>query len=111
MPDILFHGRVAAAGAECLTRRLSQAFGLMFSRPRNLIFELPKPKKVRMHMFFVFYAIDVVFLDSQKKVVELKKNLRPFGVYVSGNRVRYVLELKKGTIENAEIRIGDTLSF
>ncbi|MBN2199839.1 MAG: DUF192 domain-containing protein [Candidatus Aminicenantes bacterium] len=111
MPEIRSRGRVVVAKADRLTRRLPQAVGLMFSKPRNLLFEFPKPQRVRLHMFFVFFAIDVVFLDFQKRVVKLKKNLRPFRIHFCPHPSRYVLELKKGTIESADIRVGDTLSF
>jgi uncharacterized protein len=89
----------------------SQTLGLMFSRQKNLVFEFKKEKRISLHMFFVFYPIDLVFLDSNKKVVELKSNFRPFRTYMPRNKSKYILELRKGLIIDNEIKIGDKISF
>ena len=43
--------------------------GLMFTKKkeRALIFFFNKPTRVDLHMFFVFYPIDVVFLNEKKQ--------------------------------------------
>ena len=111
MHEITCRGKVVAGKAKLLRHPLPQVLGLMFSRPRNLIFALNRPKKVRMHMLFVFFPIDVVFLNLEKEVIEIKENFRPFSVYLAKNKAKYILELGKGAIDRAGIRLGDTLSF
>ena len=55
--------------------------------------EFSTPRKVSLHMFFVFYPIDVLLLDSNKKIVEIKRNFKPFTFWKSSKRGKYVVEL------------------
>ena len=89
----------------------SQIKGLMFSRQKNLVFEFEKERKICIHMFFVFYPIDLIFLNENKNVIELKERLKPFTIYSSKNKAKFVLELENGVIENNKISIGDKISF
>ena len=89
---------------------LLQAFGLMFSRKRKdfaLIFDFKKEKKECFHMFFVFYTINLIFLDKNKKVVEIKENFKPFRIYFAKAKARYVIESAK----KIKCRIGDAIKF
>lgn len=94
---------------------LSQARGLMFRRKQNLIIILPQEQKVSLHMFFVFYPIDVLILDEQKKIVEIKRNFRPFTFWTSPQKGKYVVELALprayDSTYNSAYNIGDTLEF
>lgn len=75
------------------TNILSQGLGLMFSRKNNLVMVFDKEKKVRLHNCFVFYPIDVLVLDSSKRIVEMKRNFKPFSVWSSKKKGKYVVEL------------------
>lgn len=88
---------------------LSQAKGLMFSRPKALVMFFPSERIVSLHMFFVFYPIDVLFLNSAQCVVEIKKNFRPFTWHTSRHKAMYVVELPVGTIEKTRTQLGDRL--
>ncbi len=91
---------------------LSKALGLMFSRKsKTLIFVLNREKIVSLHMLFVFFPIDVLFLDKNKKVVEIKQNFMPFTFYSPANKAKYVIELPSGTIKKTNTELGDTISF
>lgn len=70
----------------------SQARGLMFRAKQNLVMEFPSERRVSLHMFFVFYPIDVLVLDSSKKIVEIKKNLKPWTFWSSNHKGKYVVE-------------------
>ena len=86
--------------------------GLMFSScPRPLVFAFSKESKQQLHMMFVFFPIDIIFLDGKMRVVELKKNFRPFTFYNSKEKAKYVIELPAGLIEKSGTRIGDTVIF
>ncbi|MBT4825007.1 DUF192 domain-containing protein [Candidatus Woesearchaeota archaeon] len=91
----------------------SKLKGLMFSKKnsKNLIFVFDNEKKIGLHMWFVFYPIDVLLLDSDKKVVEIKERFRPFSWFNSKEKAKYVLELYSGTINDKKIEIGDRLEF
>jgi uncharacterized protein len=107
---ILINNDVVGEGKFCKSV-LCQTLGLMFSKQKNLVFEFKRERMIGLHMFFVFYPIDLVFLDSSMNVVELKSNLRPFRTYISKQKVRYVLELREGIIENNNIKLNDRISF
>lgn len=87
----------------------SQAIGLMFKRLTNdgLLFILDEDIRIDLHMLFVFYTIDIVFIDSSLKVIKVLRKVRPFRLFVKGVRCRYILELKdcKG------LKVDDKVSF
>lgn len=63
-----------------------------------------------IHMFFMRFAIDAVFLDKQKRVVKIAANLKPWRL--SGSlRAKSVLELPAGTAERSSTQVGDQLEF
>ena len=46
----------------------SQGWGLMFSRRKNLVMEFPEERETSLHMWFVFYPINVLVLDESKRI-------------------------------------------
>jgi len=63
-----------------------------------------------VHMFFMRFPIDVVFLDRGNKVVGVRHQLRPW--HIAGARGAHAaLELPAGTAAAAEITEGDVLVF
>ena len=102
--------KVIAKNEKICSSIISKTIGLMFSpRKKSLVFVFNKEQKVPLHMFFVFFPIDVLFLDSNKKVVELKRNFKPFRLYNPTKKARYVIELPSGL--DKITKIGDKLSF
>jgi uncharacterized protein len=102
---------VVSESAQIRRSLWGKARGLMFSRHLDLVFEFPSERNVPLHMLFVFHPIDVVFLDDNKKVVELRKDLQPWSFYSPKNRSRWVIELKAGAVRSSKTTIGDTLVF
>lgn len=89
----------------------SKSKGLMFSRKlRNneaLLFEFDREGKWLIHMFFVFFPIDIVWLDKNMKVVDVKMG-RPFNLILSPKKAaKYVLEMNS----NSGIKINDKLKI
>ena len=85
----------------------SQGLGLMFSRKKNLIMEFPDERIISLHNFFVFYPIDVLILNKNKKIIEIKKDFKPFTLWKSEKKGKYVVEL--AFKEN--YHTGDKLNF
>jgi len=83
----------------------SQARGLMFRPKRNLVMVFPKEQRIKLHMFFVFYPIDVLILDKDKRIVEIKRNFKPFTFWNAQKKGKYVMELAY----SKEYGIGDRL--
>jgi len=89
----------------------SQARGLMFRKKKhNLIMTFPKERKVSLHMFFVFYPIDVLLLNENKKIVEIKKSFKPFRQWRSKIKGNYIVELGKEE-SKGKVKVGDQLEF
>jgi uncharacterized membrane protein (UPF0127 family) len=64
-----------------------------------------------IHMFFMRFAIDVLFLDKDGKIVQAIPRLRPWRatrVYLSA---RSVLELWAGALEETGTQLGDIIEF
>ena len=93
------------------TSIFQKAKGLMFSKQKDLIFVEKKLKYIPLHMWFVFYPIDVLFLNENKQVIEIKENFRPFMFYNPLNKAKYVIELKQGAIQESKTTLGDLLQF
>jgi uncharacterized membrane protein (UPF0127 family) len=85
----------------------SKAHGLMFSKKRNLVMVFNREQRIQLHNFFVFFPIDVVVLDKDKKVVEIKRNFRPFTFWNSKQKGKYLIEFAFP----AEYKLGDILKI
>ncbi|MBI2133575.1 DUF192 domain-containing protein [Candidatus Woesearchaeota archaeon] len=92
---------------------IGKAKGLMFcNRVENpLIFAFGKETYINLHMVFVFCAIDVILLDSNKTVVETRESLKPFHFFSSRKKARYVIEAEEGTIRKTGTEKGDKIKF
>lgn len=62
-----------------------------------------------IHMFFMRFAIDAIFVDDQDRVVGLVESVRPFFLSPIFFRSRYVIELAVGTVERTKTSLGDQL--
>ena len=88
---------------------ISKMIGLMFSqkRDRALVFHFNKESNVELHMLFVFYPIDVFWLNKGKKVADIKKDFRPFTL-TGPRKAMYIIEAKAGLLDLKE---GDVVEF
>ena len=83
----------------------SQARGLMFRKKQNLIMIFPEEKKISLHMFFVFYPIDVLLLNEKKEIIEIKKKLKPFTIWKGKEKAKYCIELSSPAHYNPSDKI------
>jgi uncharacterized membrane protein (UPF0127 family) len=98
--------------AKPCTSMASKALGLMFriKKPKEaLIFIFGSEKRADLHMLFVFFPIDVLFLGKDKHVVDIKKDFKPFTYYSPKAKAMYVIELPVGAMGST--RIGDKITF
>ena len=106
--------RIVVGKIKICRTSFQKAKGLMFSRrikDEALLFPCKKEKRVSLHMFFVFFPIDVLFADKDKRVIEMKENFRPFSFYAPRKKSMYAVELPAGAIRKNSIEIGDELAF
>jgi uncharacterized membrane protein (UPF0127 family) len=62
-----------------------------------------------MHMFFMRFPIDIVFLDRAGRVVRISHELRPWRVSAPVWGARRALELAAGTARQTGTRVGDVI--
>lgn len=62
-----------------------------------------------IHMFFMKYPIDAVFLDAHRRVTKVVPNLKPWRVVWWARGAKDCLELPAGAAALADIRVGDEL--
>jgi len=89
--------------------------GLMFAEKPDyaLVFELESEGVLNasIHMLFVFYPIDAVYLNKEKKVVDIKKDFKPFSLnYTPKTPSKYFIEFLAGTVGN-KIELNDELEW
>jgi len=92
----------------------SKAAGLRFKRLSEgeaYVFRFSRPVRMSMDMFFVFESIDVVFLDEDGRVVEIKEGFRPFTFFHSKNKALFVVELRCREVSRLGIMVGDVLEI
>jgi uncharacterized membrane protein (UPF0127 family) len=63
-----------------------------------------------IHMFFMRFPIDVLYLDRENRVVRAQEGIRPWRVgplYTRG--AKYVIELPEGAIRSSRTQVGDQI--
>ena len=105
--------KVIAISSRLADSMLSRSLGLMFSKPKQaaLVLKFEKEENISLHMAFVFYAIDVIFVNRRKEIVDIKENFKPFETYVSKRKAKYAIELPAGTVKYTKTKKGNKIEF
>ncbi len=64
-----------------------------------------------MHMFFMRFAIDIVFVGRDNRVIRINRRLRPWQVSSMVFGARRALELPAGAAEQSSTQVGDQIAF
>jgi uncharacterized membrane protein (UPF0127 family) len=94
--------------ADSFSRKL---FGLVFSAPLKEGEGLLIENCSSVHTFWMRYPIDILFLDSNNKVLRVFEVLKPFRVTPFIRGAAKTVELKSGTVKACTINIGDCLKL
>ena len=87
---------------------LDQSLGLLKHKtPVAMLFKT----RYGIHTFGMKYAIDVLILDKENRVVAMKENLKPNRIFVWDTKYETVLELPQQTIKKTKTETDDTLLF
>ncbi|MBN2095735.1 MAG: DUF192 domain-containing protein [Candidatus Aenigmarchaeota archaeon] len=109
MSYAVFRGKRKLCLAE-MVAGIGAKTGLMFRRKlkrgEGLILKIPNCR-VSIHTMFVFFPIDLFFLDARGKVVEVAK-LAPWRIYLPKKKAAHLLEANAGELS---VKVGDRLSF
>jgi uncharacterized protein len=63
----------------------------------------------QIHMFFMRFPIDAVFIDGDGRVLRCYPDLKPWRVTRIVSKAKACLELPAGTIAGAQLQVGDVL--
>ena len=116
MPSILNTTKrsTIATGTEFATSPWSRFRGLMmrnesdFQEGAALVID----PCTSIHMFFMRFPIDVLYLDRDNRVVRAQESIKPWRVgpiYTRG--ARFVIELPAGTIKASQTQKGDQIAI
>lgn len=65
-----------------------------------------------IHMFFMRFPIDVLYMDRNDQIVRVQKGIKPWRAGPLRTRgAKYVIELPVGTIERTQTTVGDRISL
>jgi uncharacterized membrane protein (UPF0127 family) len=115
MPPVIKYNRLEIAKNIEVCRSLtSQMIGLMFRGhiPADyaMIFVIKKPSSAGIHMLFMRFSIDVIFLNEEKIIVGLA-HLMAWTGHKAMKNIKYIIETNPGAIERYELSIGGQLEF
>jgi uncharacterized membrane protein (UPF0127 family) len=88
---------------------VSRFLGLMFRK------EYPASKALHLipcnsiHMFFMRFPLDVVFLDKESRIIHTVEGIRPWRVIPYIKKAFSTLELTSGSIKKYSLEVGDKL--
>lgn len=101
-----------------LADKATQARGFI-GRGRGLMLASPLPEGGGLiiepcnsiHMFFMRYALDVIFVDKSGVVLFMYKGIKPWRIGRMVRGARCAIELSEGTIARTGTEVGDVLRF
>lgn len=62
-----------------------------------------------IHMFWMTYSLDIIFLNDVCRVIRLIEGIKPWKVSPTVKDSHMILELPTGTIEKFNIEVGNTI--
>lgn len=117
--EVIINGRkFRALVADTFVKKL---IGLMFrkhlSKRECMLFIFPYEGFHGIWMHNMLFAIDVVWANGKKRVVDFAENLRPCSskinckTYYPGEKSKYVIELNCGVVKSCKIRRGSKVEI
>ncbi len=110
-------GSTLASNARVADRLTTRLMGLMFSERLQDVDSFGERDALliepcnSIHMCFMRYPIDVVFIDANDEVVGQIEDIKPWRFTKIYWNARKALELPVGRIAETDTRVGDTLSI
>jgi len=104
-------GTVLAASARKAEGFLARGRGLMFSATLPEGSGLVIEPCSSVHMFFMRYPLDVLFLDKEGRVLFMYKGIKPWRMGRVVRGARTAVELPVASIERSGTEVGDQVSL
>ena len=64
-----------------------------------------------IHMFFMRFPIDVLYLDAELRVLRQQEAMPPWTIGPLVRGCRYIVELPPGTIRDSRTTVGDSIAL
>lgn len=100
--DLVVHGRMA----DTFWTRLRGLIGRKALPPGEGL--VIRPCK-GVHMWFMRFPIDVLYVGEDDRIVDVDEDLRPWTIGRPRRNSRYVVELPAGTVRRTGTRVGDRI--
>jgi uncharacterized membrane protein (UPF0127 family) len=108
--------------AEVMTNPTDMMRGMMFrdslAPDRGMLFVHDHPGRYTYWMYQVRIPLDIIWIDSQHKIVEISADTPPCRTQASGcpqyggdETAQFVLELAGGMAKKYGLKLGETISF
>ncbi len=111
---LIYNGTPVANEISYAKNIFSQMLGLMLRKsiPEDfaLVFVLKRPGTVGVHMLFMLFPIDIIFLDEDKNIIGTA-TLKPWTGHKRMKGVKYIIEMNQGTVERFNLVPGEQLTF
>lgn len=104
------NNEILTAKAQLADTFFSRFRGLMFRRSIADDYALYITPCNQIHMLNMRFAIDVVYLDDNGRVVKIDVNVQPNKICKTVKNARSVIEIKSFSAERFGINIGDTIT-
>lgn len=103
------NGQVLAWDTEEALSFMRRLKGLMFTKnlPFGSALHIRPCKSV--HTYFMKYSIDVLYLDSDQRIIGMEENLQPGYIGRRHSNTVSVIELPSGRIRETETEVGHTI--
>ena len=78
-----------------------------------MLFVFPAEKNVSIWMKNTYITLDIIFINKEKYIISYIKDVPPNNekIYSSKEKVKYILEVNSGMIDNYNIEIGDKVKI
>jgi uncharacterized membrane protein (UPF0127 family) len=105
--------RFVATNATVADGYFSRLVGLLgttrrWARPGKGLWIIPSHG---VHTIGMLYALDLIFLDRDHKVVDIEEHVRPFRISKVSFKAESILELPVHTVFRTETHVGDQLEI
>jgi uncharacterized membrane protein (UPF0127 family) len=80
---------------------------------QGMLFVFPKASYHSFYMKNTRIPLDIIYIDSEKKIVSIQKNAKPFDEtsLPSNAPAQYVLEVNAGLSDTWNIEVGDLIDY
>jgi uncharacterized membrane protein (UPF0127 family) len=107
----LTRGSTLARDARRADSFAARARGLMLSPPLPPEGALVIEPCNSIHMFFMRYPLDIVFLGKEGEVVFMYRGIKPWRMGRMVRGARLAIELPEGAIERSGTQVGDRIEM